>query len=366
MFSETKKTEEAPRVPATINVTPPAPPQSLPKGVRPSPRPSPSTRFPSQRPGIRPIGPRGPLSSTPRPNVARAAPVPRVPGPSRPRGPVVSAANQPPKPFYRGPRPAMPMRPGVRPPYHRPRLNGPVNGQPRPNGQTPVPEGRTVIGTKTVGGKQHEITMNDAALRSGIRPPVNSTKPRPTASTPPANISVSTKMVGGKEVQLVTPSNLNRRPAVRQIGSSNIRMLNRGPVPARHPRPPVNSQPKTQQPTSMPVKLRRPVQGADKPLATQNQPPKPSLIKLSGKVEKPVQNGDSEPSKENLDEGQNLDGVSELQLTKTLLNTGAPKPKMNEATEKLFEKSKVPKQTLNSKISKSLKDKPGNILIPFS
>ena len=329
-----------------------------------------------------------------RPNQIRPPPVPRSgqvpPGQSsgiRPRLPVQS--NSTVKPFYRGPpgtnhsvRPN--FRP-VRPPF-RSRMNGPVNGQPpqRPNGQptnnqsNQAPnEGRTVIGTKTVGGQQHEITMKDTALRpGGIRPPAVSTNQqkqtsRPNTSTPPANISVSTKMVGGKEVQLVTPNQV-RRPAVSRPGT-NLRMINRNPPnPAnqnqsmiRAQRPNLvnqTSQQQTSKPSQMTVKLRRQVI-TDKPLNNQqsNQPQTKSLIKLStNKFESSKQHngdltGEPQQSKENQDEST-MDGVSELQLAKTLLNTGTSKPKLNKATEKLYEKSKVPKQS-NNKIEKPSRGK---------
>ena len=113
----------------------------------------------------------------------------------------------------------------------------------------------------------------------------------------------------------------------------------------------------------MPVKLRRQVI-TDKPLASQssNQPSK-SLIKLKTQLNGATTTANAgdqqnEPTKENVDESNNsLDGVSELQLAKTLLNTGATKPKLNKATEKLYEKSKVPKLNANNKIEKPLRGK---------
>merc|ERR1711908_178059 len=109
---------------------------------------------------------------------------------------------------------------------------------------------------------------------------------------------------------------------------------------------PVNqtSQPQTTKPSQMTIKLRRQVI-TDKPLNQSNQSQTKSLIKLStSKTESKQHNGDltGEPmqTKENQDEST-MDGVSELQLAKTLLNTGASKPKLNKATEKIYEKSKV-------------------------
>ena len=405
MTSDSKKTDEIPRVPATMTVTPPPPAPlshqhnhqptaqltaitSINKPMRPTMRP-PTVRH--GRPMATPPHRGAPLRGM-RPNSIRPPPPPRISGglirPGQPRVPTSSSTSSSSfssstnsttiKPFYRGGNQQRPLMRPVRPPFRSQRMNGPVNGQqvgPRPNGPTPppVPEGRTVIGTKTVGGQQHEITMKDTALRPGqqIRPNQPQTQPkppthRPNTSTPPANISVSTKMVGGKEVQLVTPNQpMNRRPAVNRTGHSSIRMINRPnnstqsqqPVFTRPPSRPSPSQANSQSAPSkpsMPVKLRRQVI-TDKPLASQssNQPSK-SLIKLKTQLNGATATTEqNEPTKENVDESnRSLDGVSELQLAKTLLNTGATKPKLNKATEKLYEKSKVPKLNANNKIEK--------------
>ena len=74
-----------------------------------------------------------------------------------------------------------PIRPGVRPFRNQIRANGPHNmqngphhgphGGPHNDGQPRMQngEGRTVIGTKTVDGRQQEITMNNSVLRQNTR-----------------------------------------------------------------------------------------------------------------------------------------------------------------------------------------------------
>lgn len=90
------------------------------------------------------------------------------------------------------------------------RLNGPMKiNSPRPNGpQNSSFEGKTVIGTKTVGGQQQQITMDNAALQRNFNRNINPTSIGQTVriTNPPANLVVTSKMVGGKEVQLVTPN----------------------------------------------------------------------------------------------------------------------------------------------------------------
>ena len=99
------------------------------------------------------------------------------------------------------------------------RLNGPMRG-PRPphNGPTTSFEGKTVIGTKTVGGQQQQITMDNRALHRNFRNcNANAVGTPVRYREPPPNLVVSTKMVGGKEVQLVTP---NPRPKIRFVRPS--------------------------------------------------------------------------------------------------------------------------------------------------
>ena len=87
------------------------------------------------------------------------------------------------------------------------RFNGP--NQNRQNGpQSTNLEGKTVIGTKTVGGQKQEITMaNDKLQRNFKSNNFQQSVGHPVRITnPPSNLKVTSRMVGGKEVQLVTPN----------------------------------------------------------------------------------------------------------------------------------------------------------------
>lgn len=300
-----------------------------------------------------------------------------------------------------------PIRPGVRPFRNQIRANGPHNMQngpgphhgphghtnDGPNGQPRMQngEGRTVIGTKTVDGRQQEITMNNSVLRQNTRVsqvtnsnvPVkgnifyyNYTGPDPMilVPNPPANLKLTPKLVGGKTVQLVTPNvGPSRRPRLPPGGSGPGGP--RGPVPRppsgtfRHPiGVQINRQPPTQQNHRPAVNVRTAVGGAEIKPPTQNVTKGQNLIKLTGsKINDSKQQNSADPngppSVQNTNQPE--ESVSNRQLAEIFLKTGSSrkiskakgseevKPVVNKATERLHsEMSKVPITPINHKIEK--------------
>ena len=300
-----------------------------------------------------------------------------------------------------------PIRPGVRPFRNQIRANGPHNMQngpgphhgphghtnDGPNGQPRMQngEGRTVIGTKTVDGRQQEITMNNSVLRQNTRVsqvtnsnvPVKgnifyynytSSYPIILVPNPPANLKLTPKLVGGKTVQLVTPNvGPSRRPRLPPGGSGPGGP--RGPVPRpqsgtfRHPiGVQINRQPPTQQNHRPAVNVRTAVGGAEIKPPTQNVTKGQNLIKLTGsKVNDSKQQNSADPngppSVQNTNQPE--ESVSNRQLAEIFLKTGSSrkiskakgseevKPVVNKATERLHsEMSKVPITPINHKIEK--------------
>ena len=285
------------------------------------------------------------------------------------------------------------------------RLNGPMKiNTPRPPngpGQPGHFEGKTVIGTKTVGGQQQQITMDNAALQRTFRnnPNAASTNQAVRITNPPANLVVTSKMVGGKEVQLVTPNigpkNKGTIRFVRpgpvgtgtgpkatvtisnSLAKSNFRppgptssnqpvvsgpfpkMFNSANVvrPPIQPPPPVTHQANQQQmmhqtQQRLPVNVRTAVGGANeknlpKPGGANSKPTgaKAGIIKL-GALVKPAK---EQPVKE---AEKDEEDVSTRQLAEKFLNSGSSrkinkkltdliKPTINKATERLLDKAKT-------------------------
>ena len=228
---------------------------------------------------------------------------------------------------------------------------------------------------------------------------------------PPANLILTPKMVGGKEVQLVTPNVGARRPPSRPtvrpihgqpIGPNQIQVsrssgpvgndnsshhLGRYPSVGAHFRAPMGvpvRPPVHQQPHKPAVNLRKAVGGAEKPPPPPQQ--KSSLIKLTKstirdtetKTSQPTNNMNSPADSKAINEvgdttnhAVNDDEVSTRQLAENWLHTGASrkfakqkeKQKTNinlsisKATEKILDmtNNKVPLKTNNHKIDKKSK-----------
>ena len=67
-------------------------------------------------------------------------------------------------------------------------------------------DGKTVIGTKVVGGLNQPVIMESSPGFRMTRPPVVTVPNQIRMRAAPPNIMITPKMVGGKEVRLVTPS----------------------------------------------------------------------------------------------------------------------------------------------------------------
>ena len=268
------------------------------------------------------------------------------------------------------------------------RLNGPIRtpiGAPRPNGPlTANFEGKTVIGTKTVGGQQQQITMDNAQLQRNIRPnPPNSLNAPTVRREPPPNLVVSTKMVGGKQVQLVTPNMGTKKGSFRFVRPQGVPVSGarvtvstaggiRGPIrpmgarvmapPSQIPnnrtvhtgsnQSPVSQNSQNQIQPRLPVHVRTAVGGANeknlpKPVANQssgNSSTKtPGIIKL-GPLTKNVkdENKDKpeEPSEEDVSHRQLAEKFLGVKDSSRKINRKNSEVEINKATKRLLDISK--------------------------